>query len=35
LAKGLVQEGGFSYQKAHTKEAVVRLYGEFFDAVRQ
>jgi glycosyltransferase involved in cell wall biosynthesis len=35
LAKGLVQEGAFSYQKAHTKEAVVRLYGEFFDAVRQ
>jgi len=35
LAKGLVQEGAFSYQKAHTKEAVVRLYGEFFDAVRR
>lgn len=35
LAKGLVQAGAFSYQKAHTKEAVVRLYGEFFDAVRQ
>jgi hypothetical protein len=29
-----VREGAFSYQKAHTKEAVVRLYGEFFESVR-
>jgi glycosyltransferase involved in cell wall biosynthesis len=35
LANGLVREGAFSYQKAHTKEAVLRLYGEFFESVRR